>query len=164
VLLKRDIDSQDAFDINKATLFNRYSELRVETNEYIDIVIKKKITFVENMAKIFVQKLRTSVIKKRRKTAAEDCIIADKISLKDKQNQIYRKKVGMADLRQRVLMLENEKYVCIPCNYRIFLSKQRYNIHMSQHSSSGIDVEKLIEKEKLAKVCYHKHMDMNIYM
>lgn len=152
VLVKHEIDCQDAFNIDKMMLFSRYSELRVEIDEYINVVIEKKMTFVEFMAKIFVQKLRTAVIKKRRKIALEEGIIADKIADKENKNQIYRKKVGMADLRQRVRMLENEKFICIPCNYRIFLSKQRYNIHISQHSSNEMDAQQLIEKDKLAKV------------
>lgn len=151
VLLKKDIDCQDALDIDKASIFNRYSELQIEADEYINYVIKKKLIFVENMAKVFVQKLRTSVIKKRRKIVAEEKIIANITFQKDKSNEIYRKKVIMAELRKRVLMLENKKYICIHCNYRIFLSKDRYSVHMSLHSAGGRDKEQLIEADRITK-------------
>lgn len=113
----------------------KFSDLYGEAEEYVTKKTKLKEQLVEKIGKIFVEKLRMKVAKRKQKLYRE----AQRREAHEAYVQAMilesRKRKVMRELRKRIDMWERRKFSCIrpECHGRRFFSKDRYEVHMRQH-------------------------------
>lgn len=135
--MKRVVDSVCVADIDVSLVSLQFSELVPEVEEYVAKKQREINGIVERVARSFLSKLRTCVLKTRRrkmrKEQRENEIVEFSQSLIDKR---LREK-NLRILRKRVESIESRSWVCLrpECNNRKFLTADRYNTHMSIHKS-----------------------------
>ena len=136
-LMKRELDLNDPFTVDKRPLLYRYSELQDELHEYFNYMFVKKTNMIDKVARAFVRKLRIRVIRRRRKQAATDEIVLQQQKEKGERAIIAQKSRELREVRRRVQEIDSRRWVCIRhgCNLRRFFSADRYSVHMSFHRS-----------------------------
>ena len=151
VSFKRVVDSQDILHVDRRMMTDRFSELHAEVLEYLDFKLAKKLNYVQGVAVLFVQKLRTMILRKRRKAHTEATALAEHNRNKEEKAEAQRKKKYLVEMRIRVNKIENEKFICtrFECKNKIFFSRLRYDCHTLIHTEEDrVKAEKRAEMDE----------------
>ena len=160
--LKKEIDNTRDSDINYDNLNYRYNELLPQLGEYMAKVAADRADIAHKIGKIFVQKLRKSVARTRRRAYMEEEMklqerAAVKEALEKKKNA-----AALLSMRKLVKTIEKRHFLCIreQCEGRTFLSKERYNAHMSIHKTEDVIRLKKIHNDKLQQAIKEHESDL----
>jgi hypothetical protein len=143
VFMKRYIDEwvgRENFDI--ASIYHTYSELRLEAEEYVAFKVEDSARKTKNIAIAFCRKLKKRVYATRSWKQKMKDQEAGILVLHQKRALKQQKEREISDCRRRVQIIDDRKkqWFCVrpECEFRHFLSDDRYKAHMAIHVQNDV--------------------------
>ncbi len=139
--MKKEMDSVCVGEIDVPVLLVKYSELIPEFEEYIAKKKRELNGIVERVGRVFLSKMRTKVLKTRRRKLKREKAMQQLLRTVDANSasRLVVKNIRM--MRKRVELLDGRSWMCnrVECSSRRFLSEDRYSVHMRIHAVTDAD-------------------------
>lgn len=143
VRMKREVDSVPIDEVDMEQLSYKYADLKRELEDYVNVKLNVRVNSSLKVARVFLAKLRAAVGRARqrqwRHEERQRLLALERERLAEKR--VKEKEMRMLCKRLEIMEKEKKKWLCVrpECHHRRFLSRDRFETHMSHHAKADAE-------------------------